>query len=198
VTPTAGEAGYEPRLVEGRAAQFVVLSGCSGGGKSSLLAELGRRGFPVYEEAGRQVIKEQLYIGGDAMPSANAVQFIELTVSRAIYNLIEAARRGQRAFFDRGIVDQIAGFEHLGIPVPQHLANAAARFRYHETVFMMPPWPEIFATDSERRHGFADAVALFETQLRTYERLGYRAVMVPKRAIAARAEFVIANLSTFT
>src|SRR5260370_31570777 len=38
------EAGYRPSLVRTKAHQFAVLSGCSGGGKSPLLAELGRRG----------------------------------------------------------------------------------------------------------------------------------------------------------
>ena len=48
------EAEYQPALVQGKAYKFVVLSGCSGAGKSSLLSELGRRGFPIYEEPGRQ------------------------------------------------------------------------------------------------------------------------------------------------
>ncbi len=44
---------------------FVVLSGCSGGGKSTLLAELGRRGFRTFAEPGRQIVKEQTAIGGN-------------------------------------------------------------------------------------------------------------------------------------
>jgi predicted ATPase len=191
-----GEDFYSPSFVEGKAAQFVVLSGCSGGGKSTLLAELGRRGFPIYEEAGRQVIKEQLYIGGDAIPSGNVMQFVELTISRSIYNLISAARGNQITFFDRGIVDQIAGFDVRKSPIPGHLAAAAARFRYHETVFMMPPWPEIFSNDRERRHSFADSLAGYGALLRTYERFGYRAITVPKLEIRARADFIIDNLAT--
>src|SRR5215472_8534073 len=62
------EAGYQPSLVQGKAHKFVVLSGYAGAGKSSLLTELGRRGFPIYEEPGRQAVKEQLYIGSDALP----------------------------------------------------------------------------------------------------------------------------------
>ena len=62
------KAEYQPSLVQGKARQFVVRSGCSGAGISSLLAKLGRRGFPIYEEPSRQVVKEQLYIGGDALP----------------------------------------------------------------------------------------------------------------------------------
>ena len=189
-----GEDRYLPRLAEGRAEQLVVLSGCSGGGKSSLLAELGRRGFQIYEEAGRQVVKEQHYIGGDALPTGNVAQFLELTVSREIYNLISAARGAGIAFFDRGIVDQISGLEHRNLPIPDHLAAAAARFRYRETVFMVPPWPELFATDNERRHSFEYAAASYETLLRTYDRLGYRAVIVPKLAVGQRADFVLETL----
>jgi predicted ATPase len=38
---------------------YVVISGCSGGGKSTLLAELARRGFGVVEEPGRRIIREE-------------------------------------------------------------------------------------------------------------------------------------------
>jgi predicted ATPase len=84
------EAEYQPALVQGKARKFVVLSGCSGAGKSSLLSELGRRGFPIYEEPGRQVVKEQLYIGGDALPWGNVSQFVELTISRSIHHMVTA------------------------------------------------------------------------------------------------------------
>ncbi|SEI08083.1 AAA domain-containing protein [Rhizobium tibeticum] len=40
--------------------KFVILSGCSGGGKSTLLAELAKRGFAVAEEPGRRIVKQQL------------------------------------------------------------------------------------------------------------------------------------------
>ena len=48
--------------------RLVVLSGCSGGGKSALLAEMARRGRRVFPEAGRQVVREETFIGGGALP----------------------------------------------------------------------------------------------------------------------------------
>lgn len=186
------EAAYRPEDVLTRRAQHVVLSGCSGGGKSSLLAELGRRGFAIYEEPGRQVVKEQLFIGGDALPWANWELFLELTISRSIHNLIKASQREGIAFFDRGIVDQLGGY---GAPeMPKHFRAAAECFRYSETVFLVPPWREIFANDAERRHGFEEAVAMYEGNLATYARFGYRTVIVPKADVAARADFVLAEL----
>ena len=173
------EAGYQPSLVQGKAHKFVVLSGCSGAGKSSLLGELGRRGFPIYEELGRQVVKEQLYIGGDALPWGNVSQFVELTISRSIHHMV--------TIFDRGIVDQVSGLEQLGLPIPEHRAAAVDRFRYHEKVFMTPPWPEIFSNDDERKHSFEDALSSYAALPRTYERFGYQIVLVPKLEVNARA-----------
>lgn len=39
--------------------RFVVISGCSSGGKSTLLAELGRRGYAVVDEPGRRIVKDE-------------------------------------------------------------------------------------------------------------------------------------------
>jgi predicted ATPase len=184
------EDNYDPRDVSPDGGRFVVISGCSGAGKSSLLAELGCRGHNIYEEPGRQVVKEQLYIGGDALPWGDRAQFRELTVSRSIHHLISAARIGGLAFFDRGIIDQLAGFD----PVPPHLLRAADLFRYHRRVFLLEPWLELFRNDTERRHSFDDAVATYELQRAAYARFGYRTLIVPQVSVAERADFVLARL----
>lgn len=188
------ESTYSPSAVAAKSSLFVVLTGCSGGGKSTLLAELARRGFATYEEAGRQVVKEQLLIGGPALPWEDVDLFLELTVSRAIHHLVEAARQARPAFFDRGIVDQLAGYGARGRAIPAHLKAAAERLRYRDCVFVLPPWEEIFARDEERRHSFAEAVGMYEAQVGTYKRFGYRPVMVPKAGVAERADFVLAEL----
>jgi predicted ATPase len=107
---------------------------------------------------------------------------------------VTAARRDRLSFFDRGIVDQVSGLERRGLPIPDHLAAAVDRFRYHEKVFMMPPWPEIFSNDDERKHSFENALATYEAQLRTYEGFGYQIIFVPKLDVSARADFVLNHL----
>jgi predicted ATPase len=190
------EAEYDPRSVAAKSHQFVLLSGCSGGGKSSLLAEFGRRGFAIYEEPGRQVVKELQFIGGDALPWGDVDLFLELTISRSIHHLIEAARSDAIAFFDRGIIDQVNGYRMMKREIPKHLRNAADRFRYRETVFLVPPWAEIFANDAERKHSLEDAVATYETLIETYRDFGYRPIIIPKTDVAARADFVLEKLNS--
>ncbi|MEN3950482.1 AAA family ATPase [Iodidimonas sp. SYSU 1G8] len=189
------ETAYRPANVQGASDRLVVISGCSGGGKSSLLGELSRRGFACYPEAGRQVVKEQLFVGGDALPWEDLGKFLELTISRAMNHMIDAASGNETAFFDRGIIDQIGGYGTLGVPAPAPMSRAAALLRYRRIVFMVPPWGEIYRTDEERRHGFDEAVAAYRTLVKTYRSFGYDPLEIPRDSIAARADFVIARLA---
>ena len=63
--------------------RFVVISGCSGGGKSALLEELGRQGCPTIEEPGRRIVKEQLLVGGTALPWTDKVAFARSCIAMA-------------------------------------------------------------------------------------------------------------------
>jgi predicted ATPase len=189
------EDGYRPDSVGQAKDKFVVLSGCSGGGKSSLLSALAARGYRVFAEPGREVIREQNFIGGDATPEKDVLKFLDLTISRTMRHMISAASTKATVFFDRSIVDQVGGFERMGMEIPTHLQRAVELFRYHRRVFITPPWPEIFRNDAERRHSFEDAVANYETQLKTYERFGYEPVMIPRLSVEERADFVLKTLS---
>lgn len=188
------EDGYQPSRVADSHGRAVVITGCSGGGKSTLLAELARRGHRVFTEAGRQIVKEQDWIGGDALPWTVPAKFAELVLSRGLHQRVTAAGTGGLAFLDRGIVESLAALERLGLPVPDHFRRAAEVCRYDETVFVAPPWPELFRPDAERRHGFEAAVAEYGPLTAIYERLGYRLVELPKVDVAARADFVLATL----
>ncbi len=79
-------------LTAANAANFYVITGCSGGGKSTLLSELEKRGYRVFPEPGRQIVKEQQSVNGDGLPWKDATKFAELCVSRAMY-FYNSARR---------------------------------------------------------------------------------------------------------
>jgi len=169
----------------------VVLSGCSGGGKSTLLAELARRGFAVFEEPGRRIVKEQLASGGGALPWTDPRAFIELALRYSVENWERANEIGGLCFFDRGIVDAANYFLRFDIPMPAQFAEAIERCRYHKTVFVMPPWKEIFATDPERRHSFEEAAAEYESLLAAYARFGYETATVPKASLETRLDCIL-------
>lgn len=168
----------------------VVISGCSGGGKSSLLSELASRGYPIVYEPGRQIVKEQAAIGGDALPWFNLDKFLDLALSRYVYLYNIQASSDSFIFFDRGIIDAVK----LTGEQPEYFKNAAKTFRYHRKVFLVPPWEEIFKEDSERKFNFSKAKEEFDELILKYNRFDYETVLIPKAPLQERAEFVLKAL----
>ena len=175
-------------------ARLVVVSGCSGGGKSALLAEMAARGYPVFPEPGRQVVREEEFVGGDALPWRDAARFAERCIARAAYFFNIARPEARPALFDRSIIDAVTALQRMG-SVPPACAEAARRYRYGRRVFMVPPWPELFAADAERRHGFEAAAAEYEALMRAYPAHGYETVVVPRASVDVRADFLEAELA---
>ncbi|AVG17438.1 ATPase [Chromobacterium vaccinii] len=171
-------------------AKLLVLTGGPGAGKTSLLMALQGMGFPVLDEAGRAVIQDQQRIGGGALPWVDPGAFAEQMLSWDMRNVRLAEREAGPVFLDRGIPDIIGYLELTGLQVPTHLEKAASVFRYDQ-VFLLRPWPEIFAQDSERRQTWEEAVRTCEAMERVYARLGYRLAEVPRGSLEQRAAFVI-------
>jgi predicted ATPase len=189
------ETGYDPAKAQAAAEKFVVITGCSGGGKSSLLGELAARGYRTFAEPGRQIVKEQTAIGRPNIIKDDPVLFGELCIARTLHRMIEAADAPGQMFFDRTHIDPLSYYTGNPVDEPAHWRRAAEVFRFHPTVFFVPPWPEIFRQDAERRHTFADGLAEYPVLLKNYRRFGYRPAVVPKESVAARADFVLRTLS---
>ncbi len=177
-----------------REAMLTVISGCSGGGKSALLDEMARRGWQVYSEPGRRVLRAERASGGDGLPWENMTRFAALCVALAEADHEQAMDSGAPALFDRSILDAVAALERLGLPVSAAQRDAVERLRYAPVVFMAPPWEALFAQDDERRHGFGEAVAEHDHLTRRYAQAGYEVAPLPKLGIAARADWLEARL----
>lgn len=171
----------------------VILSGCSGGGKSTLLAELGRRGYATVAEPGRRIVAEERRGTGKALPWVDPTAFAKRAIAMAFADRAGVAEADGFVFFDRGLIDAAAALERAaGVPVAQTLQRLP---RLHQLVFMTPPWPEIFTTDGTRQHSMAAAVDEYRHLLVVYERLGYTTVILPKADVGARADLVLDRLA---
>ena len=174
---------------------FIVLTGGPGSGKTSLINDLARHGFAVSTEAGRAIIQHQQMIEGPALPWQDPALFAELMLSWEMRSFDMAAETSAITFFDRGVPD-IVGYLHLsGLAVPPHVVKAARSFRYNPSVFILPPWPEIFIQDSERRQTLVEAERTFEAMVSAYGNCGYALVEVPRQPIGERTRFVLDRVS---
>lgn len=168
--------------------RLVVISGCSGGGKSSLLAELGRRGYRVVEEPGRRIVQQELAGNGAALPWVDIAAFARRATAMSLSDRASIATADEWVFFDRGLVDAAAALEHAtGEPA----VTACRAHPYHARMFMAPPWPEIYGTDPERRHDIDAALAEYDRLLHAYASLGYEILTLPRISVEARADHVL-------
>ena len=172
----------------------IVISGCSGGGKSSLIAGLAEKGYRTVPEPGRAIVRQQAAIGGRALPWLDEPAFMAASIALSFAGYDTAASETGPVFFDRCFHDNMAHFQRLGLPVPAEMQARANVSPFYPIVFFVPPWPEIFANDDERRQGFDEAVAEYDLLTCHYRTAGYRIVVLPKISIEGRITHVLASL----
>lgn len=78
------------------------------------------------------------------------------------------------------------------------MRQATETFRYNRTVFVAPPWREIFQQDRERKQKFDEAVRTFEVMVETYTALGYKLVELPRVSVEGRVSFVLDLIPTIS
>lgn len=178
-----------------QANRCVVISGCSGGGKSTLLAELARRGHTVVEEPGRRIVDAELQSNGRALPWVDLRAFLLRAIEWAHADLADVRAHADSGwvFFDRGLIDALAALHHLEGRSLSATASGTAR-HYHKRVFLTPPWPEIYVQDDARRHDLTSATQEYERLLAAYPSCGHEITLVPKTDVATRADFVLRTL----
>jgi len=168
----------------------VVISGCSGGGKSTLLDKLGANGFQVFQEPGRQIVKEQLKVNGNALPWKDQMQFVQQCIARSIEFYCATDEDRFPAIYDRSYIDALSALECMESNNLSDYVGFTAKYRYHKNVYFTPPWEEIFSADEERRHSFADSVNEYERLIKSYTKEGYKIIEIPKLNPGARFELL--------
>ena len=167
---------------------FVMISGCSGGGKSTLIEELARRGHAVVREPGRRIIADVRAGKPGALPWDDPAGFARHAMAMSIAD--HESARGL-TFFDRGVVDAaVALHATAGVSAPDEIA----RYRY-DRLFLVPPWPDIYENDADRRHSLDKALSDYDRVAAAWRDAGYDTIILPRDTVAARADFMLAALA---
>jgi len=168
-----------------------IITGGPGSGKSTLLDALAGEGFPCFREVSREIIREQQSIGGNLLPWGNLHAFARECYRRMQQQICDSSGF-PFAFFDRGIPDVAACLNCAGLPVPQKLREGLKW--YDTTVFICPPWQEIYVNDPQRPESFEHSVRLYHHLVLEYTKQGARLVNLPRGSVAGRAEVVLREL----
>jgi predicted ATPase len=171
----------------------VVITGGPGAGKTTLLGELAAMGYATVEESARAIIAERVASG--ASPRPDPAKFAREILRRDVQKYLDHAHASQWVFFDRGVIEALAMTQEVS-PLPaRELEAMLAEYAFHRSVFVLPPWENIYATDEERDQSFAEAVAVHARIVQWYTARGYALHEVPRLSAPERAAYVLRILS---
>lgn len=175
---------------------FIIITGGPGMGKTAIVHHLSELGYYCVPESGRAIIQQQMAEGGDALPWSNPAAFAKLMFNRSLEDYFRLITESAPVFFDRGSPDVIGYLELSGLPVPYEMIEAARNNRYHQSVFITPPWQEIYENDRERKQDFEEAVRTYEMMKSVYGRYGYELVEIPLLPVSDRTGFILDHLAS--
>ncbi|MFH7004390.1 AAA family ATPase [Flavobacterium bizetiae] len=168
-----------------------IITGGPGAGKTTIIEALKHSGYNCVDEVARQIIKEQVLNNGDALPWADQEKYTFLMLERSVATFLKNKDNSSITFFDRGIPDTLSYAHLIKLKIFPKLSEAITTYRYNPIVFILPPWEEIYQTDSERKQTFAEAIEVYNTLKETYSDCEYQLVEVPKLEVKERIDFIL-------
>jgi predicted ATPase len=176
------------------AGPLFVITGGPGSGKTTLCAALASHGITIIPESGRAVIREQLAVGGSALPWVDPAQYADAMMQRDLDQFESTQSLSGPCLFDRSFSDNAAYLTMLGLPVPAVLDTLCRTCQFEQPVFVAPPWQAIYTQDAERKQDWAEAVCTHDAVVKTYCGYGYELATLPFAPVVERVAFVLEKM----
>ncbi len=174
--------------------KLIVISGCSGGGKSTLINELSKLGYSVINEAATEILYENNQINPCNDPHA----FCQLLIERSIDNFHRAKAMRNALdniiFFDRSHLEGIRYYKQLNAIDSTKYNLFLDDLRYFDVVYIAPPWEEIYCQNETRKHSFNKSVDDYNKVISFYPECGYQTIELPKITVKDRAQFILSSI----
>lgn len=172
---------------------YYILSGAPGSGKSTIIKQLSNNDYICIDEPAREIIAEQKSIDAQGLYNKDKKLFLELMLSRSIYNFRRLNGNEKSIIFDRGIPDMI-GYAQLFEVDNSSSLKASKVYTYNKKVFFLPSWKDIYSNDEDRTMSFETAKDFGVLIRNAYIDLGYEIIDIPLVNIDERAKFIIDNI----
>lgn len=176
-----------------------IFTGMPGSGKTSVIYELKKRGYEVVHEAATDVIYDA-QLNGIKEPWKEA-HFIDAVVYCQKERQMNTT--GELQFYDRSPFCTYALWKYLSqgldvgfapsLELSQEIDRCLKGDIYQGKVFFFENLGFIENTDA-RKISYEDALVFEQIHLDVYQEFGFEIILVPKRKIEERCEFILRSL----
>lgn len=171
----------------GNAEKPVVLTGCSGSGKSATLVRIAELGYTTIPEVARQLMLAASEISNGILPWKDLEQFQAMVFHQQL--VLEQPVCNTLVFMDRGLIDVLAYSRAMEVP-ELTLSRSMNLCDRYMAVFILDPLPGI---TTPRELGVPSQ--LIQSALHdTYVEFGYHLRRVPVMPLEERAQFILDHL----
>lgn len=173
---------------------WYVLTGGPSTGKTTLLAELNKRGFHTIPEAARTVIDEALEKGISVQELRSDEKQFQDDVARMKQKTEAMHDKNSPTFFDRGMHDTVAYLNHYGFITDDWIKSLMQKATYRK-VFLLESLP-VYDQDYARTEDVAFRDNIHTLLHDAYAQFGMKPVLVPAMSIEDRVEFIMKEVKT--
>lgn len=171
--------------------QKIVLTGAPGTGKTTVINLLQSKGYFCMEEVSREIIQEAERMGSKKLFLSQPILFSKIILGKRIIQHQQASSASvSHCFFDRGMPDITAYLNSINMPPEETFKQSNHKYLY-DTVFIFPPWKQIYTNDAERFETYEEALAIHHEILEEYKKTHKNIIAVPKGTPKERVEFIL-------
>ncbi|OYU84866.1 MAG: ATPase [Flavobacterium sp. BFFFF2] len=176
------------------ARSIVIITGGPGTGKTTIIEGLMAKGHVCLPEISREITLEARNQGFEQLFLEKPLLFSELLLEGRKKQYHHALHDSAPiVFIDRGVPDILAYMHYIGDSYPPFFDQACKELVYHK-IFVLPPWEDIYTSDSERYENFDQATLIYSHLQETYSHYGYDLIVVPKGTVDERVAFICAAM----
>jgi predicted ATPase len=172
----------------------IVITGGPGSGKTVLIEHLHKLGFNCMHEISRSITIEAQRQGIEQLFLKDPLLFSEKLLEGRLNQFRSSLKIDDpHLFFDRGLPDVTAYLDYKQADYPVYFDETCNLHRY-DSVFLLPPWEDIYEQDNERYETFEEAKHIYRFLVGGYKKYRYKIDEVPSASIESRTDYILKKL----